>query len=84
MLYFLTTYLKFEQNWVITEFQESHLFKLFFHEIHSDYVFFLGPCGMLGRFRFIQGSIQGSVQGSVCFNGRPEKVKEFIEIIKLV
>ena len=23
-------YLKFEQNWVISEFQESHLFKLFF------------------------------------------------------
>ena len=55
-------------------------FNCFFMKFVLVICSFLDLCGRLGRFRFVQGSIQGSV----CFKGRPEKVKEFIEMKKLM
>ena len=38
----------------------------------------------LGGLGLSKGPSKGLFQGSVCFNGRPEKVKEFIEMIKQI
>ena len=80
-------YLKFDPSDKIGSLH-SFMNLIYFNCFFMKFILIMGSysdlCGRLGRFRFVQGSIQGSFQGSVCFNERPEKVKEFIEIIKLM